>query len=308
MKETSGITLDHLLASYFKYHRLRPSSAKNYRNGIERFARETGITQLSEITEDRLVTWKNEVLDRASATTWNNYHTHLSALLNFAVQKNWMNENFLLQIPKARKPKLKKKTIELEALDRVFHTLEEYEDSLHPTWFWEAVIKVLFFTGMRQNQLLCLKWRDIDFEKNEIFLSLEGSKTHREWTIPLPKGCTDALSYVKEQTERVLGPVDITDHPAFRLQLFNDHFSGFGLTASQIEGFFKKISRFSGEKISSHRLRHTMATLIAQNGDNPDLKSLQYILGHTDIRMTMEYIEPNKKHLAKVMDQLSLHI
>lgn len=217
-----------------------------------------------------------------------------------------MTENYTLNVPKARKPTLKKKTIELDALSKVFHALDEHEDSLQPKWFWDAVIKVLFFTGMRQNQLLTLKWKDINFEKNDLFLSLEGSKTHREWTIPLPEGCVDELLYLKEQTERRLGPVSISDHPVFRLQLFNDKFSGFGLTTSQIEGFFKKMTRLSGEKISSHRLRHTMATLIAQNGDNPDLKSLQYILGHTDIRTTMEYIEPNKKHLASVINQLSL--
>ena len=227
---------------------------------------------------------------RATATTWNNYHTHLRALLNFAVRKNWIDENYLLNIPKARKPKLKKKTIELEALAKIFHTLDKYQDRLQPKWFWGAVIKVLFYTGMRQNQLVTLKWRDIYFDKNKIFLSLEGSKTHREWDIPLPKGCVNELIYLKEQTERRLGPVDIKDHPVFRLQLFNDKFSGFGVTGSQIESFFKKISRFSGEKISSHRLRHTMATQIAQHGNNPDLKSLQFILGHTDIRTTMEYV------------------
>jgi integrase len=291
------ITFDFLLASYLKFHTLRPSSVKNYRNCFERFGRETEITLLSEISEELLVFWKNEVLARATATTWNNYHTHLRALLNFAVRRHWMTENYLLNIPKARKPTLEKKTIELDALSRVFHALDEHEDSIQPKWFWDAVIKVLFFTGMRQNQLLSLKWKNINFEKNDLFLSLDGSKAHREWTIPLPEGCVDELLYLKEQTERQLGPVNISDHPVFRLQLFNDEFSGFGLTTSQIEGFFKKISRLSGEKISSHRLRHTMATLIAQNGDNPDLKSLQFILGHTDIRTTMEYIEPNKKHL-----------
>jgi len=88
--------------------------------------------------------------------------------------------------------------------------------------------------------------------------------------------------------------------------LFNPKFSGFGLTKHQVEGFFKKLSKLSGERISAHRLRHTMATLMAQSGDNPDLKSLQYILGHTDIRTTMEYIEPQKEHLEKFINQLTL--
>ncbi|WP_349432707.1 site-specific integrase [Methylomarinum sp. Ch1-1] len=103
-----------------------------------------------------------------------------------------------------------------------------------------------------------------------------------------------------------MGPVDITNHAVFRLQLFNDRFSGYSLTKWQIEGFFKKLTKLSGTRISAHRLRHTFATLIAQSGENPDLKSLQYILGHTDIRTTMAYIEPQKKHLEQVLNQLSL--
>jgi len=308
MQSTNDKTLNSLLASYLKYHTLRPSSIKNYRNCLERFSRETGISLLSEITEDCLISWKNAVLQRATATTWNNYHTHLRALFNFAVKRKWLEYNFLLVVTRARKPKLKKKIIENDALKNIFLAINKYEDRIEPKWFWDTVIKVLFFTGMRQNQLINLKWRDINFEKNIIFLSLEGSKTHREWEIPLPKGCVNELTYLKAQTERQLGPVDIKDHPAFRLQLFNKKFSGFGLTSSQIEGFFKKISRFSGEKISSHRLRHTMATRIAQNGDNPDLKSLQFILGHTDIRTTMEYIEPDMTHLTHVINQLSLNV
>lgn len=63
------ITLDFLLASYLKFHTLRPSSIKNYRNCLERFSRETEITLISEISEELIVSWKNEVLARATATT-----------------------------------------------------------------------------------------------------------------------------------------------------------------------------------------------------------------------------------------------
>ena len=302
------ISFDDLLESYLKQRILRPSSVKNYRNILARLSREKNISLLSEITEDILVSWKNEILERATATTWNNYHTHLRALLNYAVKKEWIDENSLLNIPRAKKPTLKKKTLDLVTLELMFHTLDQNAGIFYPKWFWVAVIKLMFHTGMRQNQLLSLKWRDIDFDKQDLFLSLEGSKTHREWTIPLPKGCTPALLYLKEMTQRKLGPVEIADHPVFRLQLFNDNFSGFGLTNHQLEGFFKKLSKIAGQRISSHRLRHTMASMLAQSGESPDLKSLQYILGHTDIRTTMEYIEPNKAHLEKVLNQLTLNL
>lgn len=300
------LSLDQLLASYLQSHTLRPATIRNYRAIIRKIQQEQKITLLNELTEEVIIAWRNDVLKRATATTWNNYYTHLRALLNYALKKNWLTDNELLDIPKTRLPKRKKKTIEHASLVQIIDTIDRHEERFMPKWFWKTVIKMLFFTGMRQNQLLSLKWRDIDFANNDLLLSLEGSKTHREWNIPLPQGCIDDLLYLREQTERQLGPVDISNHAVFRLQLFNDRFSGYSLTKWQIEGFFKKLTKLSGTRISAHRLRHTFATLIAQSGENPDLKSLQYILGHTDIRTTMAYIEPQKKHLEQVMNQLSL--
>jgi integrase len=213
-----------------------------------------------------------------------------------------------LEVTQVRIPKLKKKTIKVASLEHMLATIERNKEQFAPPWFWITVVKVLFFTGIRRQQLLMLKWRDIDFESREIFLSLEGSKTHREWTIPLPNGCYTPLLELKTQTLQLTDADNIQDQPVFRLHLFNPKFSGFGLTKHQIEGFFKKLSKLSGERISVHRLRHTMATLVAQSGETPDLKSLQYILGHTDIRTTMGYVEPKKEHLARVLDQLSLEI
>jgi integrase len=226
----------------------------------------------------------------------------------FCTEKNWIESNIFLEVTQVRIPKLKKKTIKVASLEHMLATIEQNAAQFAPPGFWITVVKVLFFTGMRQQQLLMLKWRDIDFDNQEIFLVLEGSKTHREWMIPLPKGCRDALWDLKKQTQQLTESCNIQDQPVFRLHLFNPKFSGFGLTKHQIEGFFKKLSKLSGERISAHRLRHTMATLVAQSGDNPDLKSLQYILGHTDIRTTMSYVEPKKEHLARVLDQLSLKI
>jgi len=308
MNMESKISLDKLLQSYLEYHVLRDASIRNYRQVISLLQNDLQIVWLHEADEKRILAWRNAVIARSSAITWNNYHTHLRALFNFALKKNWIESNVFLEVTQVRIPKLKKKTIKLASLGQMLEIIQQHKEQFDPPAFWTTVIKVFFFTGMRQQQLLMLKWRDINFDNREIFLTLEGSKTHREWTIPLPKGCRDALWDLKKQTQQLTESCNIQDQPVFRLHLFNPKFSGFGLTKHQIEGFFKKLSKLSGERISAHRLRHTMATLVAQSGDNPDLKSLQYILGHTDIRTTMSYVEPKKEHLARVLDQLSLEI
>ncbi len=305
-KNVEDISFDYLLRAYLENRVLRPSSERNYRQITSAIQKDLRINYLQEATKKRILKWRKEVLERSSAITWNNYHTHMRALFNFAVEEHFLGENVFLQVGKVQAPKLKKKTIDLSSLELMLKTIRFHQDKFDPPWFWVAVFKTLFFTGMRQQQLLSLKWSDIDFDKRQIFLSLEGSKTHREWTIPMPDGCYGELWELKQQTLMHQGPIKIDNHPVFHLQIFNSRFSGFGLTRHQIEGFFKKLTKLSGVPVSAHRLRHTMATLMAQSGANPDLKSLQFILGHTDIRMTMEYVEPNQEHLRNFINQLKL--
>ena len=302
------ISFDYLLHLYLENRVLRPSSERNYRQITSAIQKDLRINYLQEATKKRILKWRKDVLERSSAITWNNYHTHMRALFNFAVEEHFLSENIFLQVGKVQAPKLKKKIINVESVGILLQTIQNHAEKFDPPFFWIAVFKTLFFTGMRQQQLLALKCKDIDFKKHQIFLALESSKTHREWVIPMSAACYDELWELRQRTLDLQGPVDITEHPVFHLQLFNANFSGFGLTRHQIEGFFKKLTKISGEPVSAHRLRHTMATLIAQSGDNPDLKSLQYILGHTDIRTTMGYIEPKKEHLTRVLDKLSLTI
>ena len=70
-------------------------------------------------------------------------------------------------------------------------------------------------------------------------------------------------------------------------------------------GFFKRLSKQLAGKVSSHRLRHTMATQLAK-GPNRDLKALQQVLGHTNLKTTLEYVHPELEQLRSFLNQLQL--
>ncbi|WP_432648898.1 phage integrase SAM-like domain-containing protein [Methylomarinum roseum] len=72
------------------WHPTCPATIRNYRAITRKIQQEQKITLLSELTEEVLIAWRNDILKRASATTWNNYYTHLRALLNYALKKNWL--------------------------------------------------------------------------------------------------------------------------------------------------------------------------------------------------------------------------
>ncbi|OOZ34619.1 hypothetical protein BOW51_12025 [Solemya velesiana gill symbiont] len=86
----------------------------------------------------------------------------------------------------------------------------------------------------------------------------------------------------------------------FNATLFHDGYYVEEIGIDQVSNFFKKLSKELTAKheehdvrqirISSHRLRHSMATILAPQGD---IRALQDSLGHTDVRMTLEYVESN---------------
>ena len=69
----------------------------------------------------------------------------------------------------------------LQAIDILRREADEYPDAD----FWIGVIKTLYYTGMRRRQLAALQVGDVKSDQNMIILSYRGSKTHREWSIPI---------------------------------------------------------------------------------------------------------------------------
>lgn len=76
------------------------------------------------------------------------------------------------------------------------------------------------------------------------------------------------------------------------------------LTVDPLSAFFRKLSKDTGIRLSSHRIRHTVATTLVNKSRN--LKAAQTILGHSDVRTTLGYIHSNMDDLRTVSDCLQL--
>jgi len=219
--KTDRVTLVRLIDRYDYENELRPMTLRNYRSIIKRLENENQVRYMAEVSDEVVCRWKNEVVQRVSAITWNNYRNHMRALWNFGIEKGWVDKNVFAHSKKVPTPKLKKKTIEISQLAIMLDLIDHKQDQFDPPWFWKAVMHLYFYTGMRRKQLVALRWEDIDLKKKTIFLSLAGSKTHREWEIPLPAGCYGDLCILKRQSEQKYGTANFSKQQVFRLQLFN---------------------------------------------------------------------------------------
>ena len=75
------------------------------------------------------------------------------------------------------------------------------------------------------------------------------------------------------------------------------------MTVDQLTGTFKRLSKATKISITPHRLRHTMATELASS---KDIRTLQQLLGHTNIHTTMQYVHPDMDRMRGLLKAISL--
>ena len=63
------------------------------------------------------------------------------------------------------------------------------------------------------------------------------------------------------------------------------------------------LARALGIRITQHRLRHTMATELAAK---KDIRTLQHLLGHTNVSTTMQYVHPDMDRMRSLLEDISL--
>lgn len=295
-----------LLNEHFNLVEPRPATAKSYTSIVTRFVRETQLELVQQFNNEGCQTvitdWKKAILNRASASTWNTYRRHMSAVVNTGVKLNVIDNNHF-KLVRSEKVNTKIKTVELDEISTVIDMVNN-GGIANPPWFWTALILFLYATGIRRRQLIGLRWCDIDFDKKVMRIRGEYNKNGCDHDLPISDVAMSQLYKIVKVTPRMseLGQV-------WNVTRFNNKYRGSVMSEDQITGTFRKISSRTGIKIGSHRLRHTFATMLASNltgsgvVDTPiDLKTLQQLLTHASIQTTSIYIHPSLSSQAQLLE------
>lgn len=154
----------------------------------------------------------------------------------------------------------------------------------------QAMLEVLYATGMRVSELLSIRTEDVNMDVGYLTCMGKGSK---ERIVPLGKKAIDRLQkYLREVrpslTKGKNTPQTFTNRNGTRMtrQGFWKIFKGYGKTAG--------IKR----SLSPHVLRHSFATHLLEHG--ADLRSVQMMLGHADISTTEIYTHVNRERLRRI--------
>jgi integrase/recombinase XerD len=152
-----------------------------------------------------------------------------------------------------------------------------------------ALLELLYATGMRASEIIALNIADINFDVSFVRCFGKGSK---ERVVPVGKA---ALAALKEYLDNGRPKLPQKDKDA----LFLDK-NGERLTRSGLWRIIKKLVDELGlkAKTSPHTLRHSFATHLLEKG--ADLRSVQEMLGHSDIATTQIYTSVSRERLKKM--------
>lgn len=148
-----------------------------------------------------------------------------------------------------------------------------------------AVLELFYATGMRVSELVGLDLSDVDWENGAVSCYGKGSK-HRK--VPLGRAALEHLQKYMPVRQRLLD--GRTSH-----HLFVER-GGSRLTRQKLWKLIKQYGKLAGiEYITPHMLRHSFATVLLEHG--ADLRSVQLMLGHSNISTTQIYTHVTSRHL-----------
>ena len=210
-------------------------------------------------------------------TTIYNFH-------NYLLREKVIKDN---QAEFIDRPKLAKHlpyTLTVKEIDKLLDialvTVFDYRD--------KAMLELMYGTGLRVSELVSLTVYDVDFYN--AFLRIKG-KGSKERIVPINNA---SLKYLKLYLDRrcLLLKKKTSD------ELFLNA-RGEGISR---QGFFKNLKKILAKKgmptnISPHSLRHSFATHLIENG--ADLRSVQTMLGHSDITTTKIYTHISNEKVTK---------
>lgn len=193
-------------------------------------------------------------------------------------------------------PKVKKSLPNVLSIDDVTRLLDvKLDDDF--SYRNKAMLELMYATGLRVSELVELKLNDIDFNDDIIRIMGKGSK---ERIIPIGDFAKEyLLKYINNHRGNMLKGMN-TDYV-----FLNNH--GKKMTR---QGFFKIIKKLAKDagintEISPHTLRHSFASHLLKYG--ADLRTIQELLGHSDISTTQVYTHIANEELRKNYDEYHPH-
>jgi integrase len=228
-----------------------------------------GTKKLDEIDAEAIAGYTSAALkNKKSPKTINNHLTVLRRTLAIAVK--WGRLSCVPAIDWLKAPKPPFDFLDFSEATRLIDAAEGE---------WQTLIVIALKTGMRQGELLALRWEDVDLVAGKLRITCSVSRgviTTPKSGKPREMPLSDAAVRALKAHRHLRGPLVFCD------------VEGQMLTKGACKWPLKRAYKRAGlREVGWHMLRHTFASHLVMR--NVPLKAVQELLGHATIEMTMRY-------------------
>lgn len=254
---------------------------------VQHFMEEQGIDDIKKISATNLNSYvlyleKNHF----SAATISRNIASLKAFYHYMYKEGMVREDVSERL---KAPKIEKKMPEILSMDEVVKLLEQPGGDTPKEIRDKAMLELLYATGIRVTELITLKVSDVNLQLGYIMCH----DSAKERVIPFGNEAKGALIRYLEGTRAAM----ISDPDSIYL------FANCSGQPMSRQGFWKLIKYYAKKAgiaadITPHTLRHSFAAHLVENG--ADLRSVQEMLGHSDISTTQIYANMNHNRLREV--------
>jgi integrase/recombinase XerD len=290
--------MEQILNQFLNYLTIERGLSKNtleaYSHDLNRFLdhlRKTGVEDILKVSKFDVRAFLLDLKKKKlSAKTITRYLVAIRTFFRFLIQEGTLSAN---PVEELETPKMTKTLPQILTLKEVEQLLEQPNLQTPLGVRDRAMIEVLYATGVRVTELVCLPMNQINLEGGYVLVYGKGSK---ERVVPLG---SEAIKWVHHYLKSSRGILAKDKESPF---LFISR-SGKGMSRQRFWRSLKGYGLRAGirKKITPHLFRHSFASHLLERG--ADLRSVQTMLGHVDISTTQIYTHVTGERLKKIHQQ-----
>jgi site-specific recombinase XerD len=283
INECNRTAYDELL-KHLQLKAYSPNTIRTYRSEFAQLLELLGDHKVDDMSAERLKAYFLYCINTLKLSE-NTIHSKVNAI-KFYFEQVLKREKIFIDIPRPKKKVILPNVLAVSQVEKLFSRLENLK---HKTMLYLA-----YSAGLRVSEVVHLTIKDIHSER--MVINIKGAKGKKDRTLPLSEGILELL----REYYTVYKP---------KAWLFEGQYKDRPYSTRSLQKIFERAKNASKIKqhVSFHSLRHSYATHLHEAGT--DIKLIQELLGHNDLKTTLRYTHVSNHTIEKVkspFDNLNL--
>jgi site-specific recombinase XerD len=295
---------EEAVSDFLEYLELEQNRSRktieNYSHYLTRLSDFAGDIKLSDVDVELIRKWRlwlnrlgTNTSDELSKTTQNYHLIALRSFLKFCARRGWD----ALPADKIELARTKRPQVTFLTPEEVERLTAQPDLSSQVGMRDRAIMELLFSSGLRVSELVGLDRDHINLKRREFMVRGKGQKDR---PIFISEEAASWIEKYLEKRQDNVKPLFIRYSGNKKVDLSGNYHR---LTARSIQRMVARYTKLAGitKHVSPHTLRHSFATDLLMNG--ADLRSVQAMLGHSNIATTQIYTHVTDPHLKAVHEK-----